>query len=377
MAAPNPSSTAATQAIIERYRGAIVQIATKGGTGTGFYLHEPNLVVTNNHVVRDVQSATLRGRHFGKQLCRVLFTDEKHDLAFLEPPTRLDAPFETISLGRYEDLQDGDPVLAIGHPYGLNYTATQGVISRVDRVQQGLHYLQIDAAINPGNSGGPLVNTAGDVVGVNTFIIRGGDNLGFALPVSYLREALEAYAPVRGELAIRCPSCETLVTTGTLDRGKYCPNCGKELEFPKGNDDETPVSGMARTVEDALEGLGYNRDIARSGTNRWEVEALGGTTIRIAFNPDTFFIVSDAFLCRLPAGGINALYRFLLEENYRLRDVLFAVHGDQIVLSSLLYNLELTQAAGEAVFKNLLQKASQYQPILLNEYHCRPILKEA
>src|SRR5205814_7233075 len=122
------------------------------------------------------------------------------------------------------EVQDGDEVLAIGHPYGLNYTATQGVVSRADRVQQGIHYIQIDAAINPGNSGGPLVNEEGEVLGVNTFIIKGGDNLGFALPVSYLKEALDQYLPIKGETAIRCPSCGTVVTEKTLDNGEYCPN---------------------------------------------------------------------------------------------------------------------------------------------------------
>ena len=89
-------------------------------------------------------------------------------------------------------------MVAIGHPYGLNYTATQGVISKVDRIREGLKFIQIDAAINPGNSGGPLVNSNGEVIGVNSFIIRGGDNLGFALPVNYLKEALKLYLPNKG-----------------------------------------------------------------------------------------------------------------------------------------------------------------------------------
>ena len=131
--------------------------------------------------------------------------------------------FPSLKLGDYGQVKDGDDVLAIGHPYGLNYTATQGVVSRVDRVQQGLKYIQTDTAINPGNSGGPLVNDLGEVIGVNTFIIKGGDNLGFALPSSYLKEALEQYKPVRGEVVVRCPSCSTLVTAENIDEGKYCP----------------------------------------------------------------------------------------------------------------------------------------------------------
>ena len=105
-------------------------------------------------------------------------------------------------------MKDGDRVLAIGHPYGLNYTATQGVISKVDRIREGLKFIQIDAAINPGNSGGPLVNSEGQVIGVNSFIIRGGDNLGFALPVNYLERSVVYFImPIRGQASTRCFSC--------------------------------------------------------------------------------------------------------------------------------------------------------------------------
>ncbi len=131
-------------------------------------------------------------------MSRVWYTDRKHDLAFLQAPPGVELP--ELPLGRYESLKDGDNVIAIGHPYGLNYTATQGVISKVDRIRDGLKFIQIDAAINPGNSGGPLVNEEGEVIGVNSFIIRGGDNLGFALPVNYLRTALQLYALTKAHL---------------------------------------------------------------------------------------------------------------------------------------------------------------------------------
>lgn len=363
------------QEIIEYYEKGVVQIATKTGTGTGFYLKAYDLIVTNNHVVRDTWQATVKGHHFSKQLSRVVFTDEKYDLAFLMPPNNV-TTFNEIKLGDYTTLKDGDEVLAIGHPYGLNYTATQGVISRVDRVQQGLRYIQIDAAINPGNSGGPLVDMKGEVVGVNTFIIKGGDNLGFALPVDYLQEALEQYKPIRGELAIRCPSCSTIVTAQTLDAGQYCPNCGTKIDFPKPELlTETPVSGIAKTVEDILEKLGYNPDLARVGGNRWEVEE-GSAKIRITYNPDNYFIISDAFLCRLPKQNISTLYTYLLKENNNMHSMLFSLHGDNIVLSSLLYDLDVTVESGEAMFRDHFQRADYYDTLLMEQYQCLPILEE-
>jgi serine protease Do len=363
------------QDIIEKYQNTVVQIATKSGTGTGFYLCDYDLIITNNHVIRDNRKVTVKARTFDKKLAQVVFADERFDLAFLLPPVSMrDLP--ELKLGKYEVLKDGDTVLAIGHPYGLNYTATQGVISRVNRVQQGLKYIQIDAAINPGNSGGPLVNTSGEVVGVNTFIIKGGDNLGFALPVSYLKEALEQYKPIYGELAIRCPSCSTLVTEQNLEGTKYCPNCGTEIDFPKKEEgDETPISGIARTIEEILEKIGFNKDLARTGQNKWEVEE-GSAKIKISYNPENYFIISDAHLCQLPKQGIKELYTYLLRENFHLKGKFFSLHEGNVVLSSLIYDLDINLETGEQMFRDLFNKADHYDSVLIDQFACPPILEE-
>ncbi len=144
------------QDIIESFQPSIIQIATKSSTGTGFYLKQYDLIVTNEHVVGNAGEVAITGKTFRKALSRVWYTDKKHDLAFIQGPEGI--PFPELKLGNYEELKDGDEIIAIGHPYGLNYTATQGVISKVDRIRQGMKFIQIDAAINPGNSGGPLVN---------------------------------------------------------------------------------------------------------------------------------------------------------------------------------------------------------------------------
>ena len=210
-----------TQQIIELYRPAIIQIATQNSTGTGFYIKEFDLIVTNEHVVGKNAEITKAGRLFDKRLGRVLYTDKKHDLSFVQAPDDIQLP--EVKLGKYEETSDGDVVVAIGHPFGLNYTATQGVISKVDRVRDGVKYIQIDAAINPGNSGGPLVNKKGEIIGINSFIIKGGDNLGFALPASYVKEALQLYLPYRGQPSTRCHSCNNLVLASNIEATKYCP----------------------------------------------------------------------------------------------------------------------------------------------------------
>lgn len=364
------------QEIIENYQPAIIQIASNGSSGTGFYLQHYNLIVTNDHVVGKAAEVTIAGKSFKRVLSSVWYTDKKHDLAFIQPPP--DAAFPELPLGKYETLKDGDEVVAIGHPYGLNYTATQGVISKADRVRQGLHFIQIDAAINPGNSGGPLVNGKGEIIGVNTFIIRGGDNLGFALPVSYLRSALDLYFPYKGSPATRCPNCNYLVLVSNIESGKYCPSCGTEVKIPEIPLAEYTPGGTARIVEEILKDLGKDIRLARNGTNKWEVRE-GTAKIKIAYNPETFFISGDAYLCQLPqeTQKIRALYEFLLDENYDKTDglVLSCVSQD-IVLSAVLYDLDMTKETGLTMFSNLFVKAEEYYRVLIDKYGCLPRLEE-
>jgi serine protease Do len=364
-----------SQRIIEQYQKAIIQIATNNGTGTGFYIKEFDLIVTNDHVVGENAEVTIAGKAFEKSLSRVWYTDRKHDLAFLQPPPDLELP--EIKLGRYEEMHDGDAVLAIGHPYGLNYTATQGVISKVDRIREGLKFIQIDAAINPGNSGGPLVNNKGEVIGVNSFIIRGGDNLGFALPVSYLRDALQMYLPNKGQPSTRCFSCGYLVTAANIDSKKYCPSCGTEVKLPELPETETEAVGAAKTIEEILKELGKDVRLAREGVNVWTVKA-GTAKIKITYNAENFFIAGDAYLCQMPSDAtkIKPLYQFLLQENFRMNGLVLSCVKQNIVLSCIMYDLDMTKEHGAQAFRNLFQKADYYDDYLKTEFSCLARLEE-
>ena len=364
-----------SQQIIEQYQKAIIQIATPGGTGTGFYVKEFDLIITNDHVVGENAEVTIAGKAFEKALSRVWYTDRKHDLAFLESPKNIELP--EVRLGIYEEMKDGDAVVAIGHPYGLNYTATQGVISKVDRIREGLKYIQIDAAINPGNSGGPLVNMKGEVIGVNSFIIRGGDNLGFALPVNYLREALLLYRPNKGHATTRCFSCGFLVTKENIDSKKYCPNCGTEVKLPEVPEQEVVPVGIAKTIEEILKQLGKDVKLAREGVHVWSVKE-GSAKIKITYNAENYFIAGDAYLCQMPADPlkIKPLYKFLLEENFRTNGLVLSCVKQNIVLSCIMYDLDMNKDNGMESFRNLFQKADHYDDFLKKEYGCVDRLEE-
>ncbi|HEX3034251.1 MAG TPA: DegQ family serine endoprotease [Thermodesulfobacteriota bacterium] len=155
------------------------------GLGSGFIISEDGYVMTNNHVVDKAQDIQVILESGEKYEAKILGRDPKTDLALLkiEPKEKL----QPVTFGNSDKLEIGDWVIAIGNPFGLGNTVTAGIVSAKGRVL-GLgaydDFIQTDAPINPGNSGGPLFNLNGEVVGVNTAIVTGGQGIGFAIPVN-------------------------------------------------------------------------------------------------------------------------------------------------------------------------------------------------
>lgn len=352
------------QEIIDSYQPAVIQISTPYGTGTGFCLKKHNLIITNNHVVSGVREVIISGKSFSKVLSPVFFNDPIYDLAFISIPEGVDFPEKLIS--EKDNVHDGDTVLAIGHPYGLNYTATEGIVSRAKRLYNNINYIQIDAAINPGNSGGPLLNLNGEIIGVNTFIISGGDNLGFALPVSYLRESLEEYSKIFGKRAFRCDSCMNIIDEERVEEG-YCPECGTQVKIIEENKQEYKPQGKAALIEDILTALGKDVKLSRRGPYDWEVEQ-GSMKIFIKY-VENGFIVADAIVCRIPKKNIAAIYEYLLRENYNLEKIYFSVTNQKVVLSAMIFDKYLEFETGKDIFGFLFEKADYYDDYMINKFN--------
>ena len=350
--------------VIEKYKDIVIQIATPYSTGTGFLLKEHNLIITNEHVIRGNREVVIDGKEFEKQIVKVLYTDQRFDLAFLSPPTG-EVSLPNVTLYEKESMNEGEKVIAIGHPFGLKYTATSGIISNMNHSQNELNYIQHDAALNPGNSGGPLINEAGDVVGVNTFIIRDGNNIGFSLPVHYLKNTIEEFQKGNGEIGVKCFSCSNLVFESTLDNS-YCPHCGTKLELPSQAEEYEPT-GVKKTIENLLVELGYDVDLSRRGPNNWEVKQ-GSATVSISYHEKTGMIIGDAFLCLLPKQNIKAIYTYLLKENYNIEGLNFSVRGQDIILSLLIYDRYFNESTGRTLFKHLFQKSDYYDNALVEKY---------
>ncbi len=177
--------------------------------GSGFVINADGFIVTNNHVVdgaTEIKVTLADGRELG---AKVLGRDPKTDLALLKVEA---AGLPVIALGDSGRLQVGEPVMAIGNPFGLEQTVTTGIVSATGRViGEGPYddFIQTDASINPGNSGGPLINVQGQAIGINTAIFTrsgGSVGIGFAIPINLAKTVVTQLAAsghvVRGYLGV-------------------------------------------------------------------------------------------------------------------------------------------------------------------------------
>jgi S1-C subfamily serine protease len=177
---------------------------SEGGaaTGSGFVIDKEGHMLTNNHVVEGAERIQVKlGDSETTYEAEVVGTDPSMDLALLDVQAPADQ-LHPLALGRSGEMEVGDPVVAIGNPFGLDRTVTSGIVSALQRqisAPDGFsisNVIQTDAAINPGNSGGPLINADGEVIGINSQIATGGGGggnvgIGFAIPIDTVRAEIE------------------------------------------------------------------------------------------------------------------------------------------------------------------------------------------
>ncbi len=176
----------------ERFFGEMPQREMRQHSlGSGFIIDEQGFILTNNHVVEKAEEIQVKLSDGTTYEAKVVGKDPKTDLALIK--VKPERPLPVLRLGDSAKAQVGAWVLAIGNPFGLGGTVTQGIISATGRVIGAGPYdnfLQTDASINPGNSGGPLVDMNGEVIGVNTAIVAGGQGIGFAIPIDMAKAIL-------------------------------------------------------------------------------------------------------------------------------------------------------------------------------------------
>lgn len=182
--------------IYEKINPAIVsvdsQVPDGMSCGTGCIIDKSGVILTSAHVVdigKTVVVTMNNGQNYNAKVLKHLGENKDIALLKIDPPRDL----KTVKMGNSEKIKVGEKVLAIGNPFGFSGTLTQGIISRIDYAK---NRIQTDAAINPGSSGGPLLNTRGEIIGINQAIYNPDNNIsnigiGFATPINLVKEYLQ------------------------------------------------------------------------------------------------------------------------------------------------------------------------------------------
>jgi S1-C subfamily serine protease len=215
-----------------------MQVFPAKGTGSGFMVNENGQILTNNHVVSGSQQLTVTLSDHKQYKARIVWTDPRNDISMIQISANRKLPY--LRLGDSEALQVGQKVLAIGNPFGLEGTLTTGIVSSLgrslasegDRPLEDL--IQTDAAINPGNSGGPLLDSHGDVIGINTAIYgnqsmsngqAGNIGIGFAMPINRAKTLLDEFRS-NGKIVIPVFGAQAFFLSGEIAEALQLPTTG-------------------------------------------------------------------------------------------------------------------------------------------------------
>jgi len=175
-----------------KFLGRLPKEQKRKSLGSGFIVSSDGFILTNNHVVEKADEVTVTLLDKEEFKAKVVGADPKIDIALIKIDAKRKLSY--VALGDSDKLDVGEWVVAIGNPFGLGHTVTAGIVSAKGRIiGSGPYddYIQTDASINFGNSGGPLFNLKGEVVGINTAIIQGGQGIGFAIPIQLAKSVLD------------------------------------------------------------------------------------------------------------------------------------------------------------------------------------------
>jgi serine protease Do len=292
--------------LADRVRPAVVSLSpyiAKGAVGQGLpnkgrpanagagaiYNAEKGLVVTNSHVVRNVEKIKVTLKDGREIIGEVLGADEDTDLAVVHIES--DIPLTEVQFGDSSKIRIGQLVVAVGNPYGLNDTTTFGIISGLKRENINLSryedFIQTDASINPGNSGGPLLNIKGEVIGINTAIINYAQSIGFSIPSNMVKHIVEQLAehgevhrgwlgvgidPVSEEVAKRTKGQEGVgVIINSVFEGDPAHQAGLKIGdiiLKIGGAEINSPNSMIRVIGAITPGQTINLDILRQGKHK-------------------------------------------------------------------------------------------------------------
>ncbi|HET9674445.1 MAG TPA: trypsin-like peptidase domain-containing protein [Gaiellaceae bacterium] len=303
--APVASSTSrSVNSIYESVKNGVVQVSTRtaaqntpfgpqgqgGATGSGFVIDMEGHVITNQHVVNGAQSVTVTFANGDEVPATVVGADASADVAVLKL-NDVPSDLHPLQLGSSKAMKIGDPVVAIGSPFGLQGTVTTGIVSALNReltAPDGFTIdgaIQTDAAINPGNSGGPLLDGNGRVIGINSQIATqsgGNEGIGYAVPIETARKVADALIAgktvERPFLGVRLADADNGARIVQVTSGTAAAKAGVQagdVVTKAGDTDVHSGDDLRRAVADLQPGDKLELTVRRNGTTKTLTVTLG------------------------------------------------------------------------------------------------------
>ncbi len=177
--------------VIQSSIESVVSVLTDQGQGSGAIINDDGTIVTNYHVIEGARVIKVLTHDKIIHKADVVGYDGHIDIAVLKIGTN--ETFKSLSFGNSNSIKIGESVVALGNPFGLDFTATQGIVSARRTASNGIEYIQLDVPINPGNSGGPIIDAIGDIIGIANFKISGAEGIGFAIPSNTVKEVVDEF----------------------------------------------------------------------------------------------------------------------------------------------------------------------------------------
>jgi hypothetical protein len=348
---------------LEKIYPSIIKINTASGSGTGFYVKEYDLIITNYHVVSGYKKVGLEFSDKKTMVGNVMTINPLIDIALVKAEKNLADHLPEVSFYRAE-VRNRDKVSVLGFPFGMPFTVTDGIISSTKQILNGQAYIQTDAAVNPGNSGGPVVTFSGEVIGVTTSKFTEADNMGFALPINQVISELEAFKiNPNVAFAVKCPSCNHSL----VEKVDNCPNCGASLN--KQLFDEQPKTEMAVFVETVFKELGIDPVEAAKGLDFWEFHQ-GSALVRFFVYRNNFLFATSP-LVKLPKTNLDAVYKYVLSNP--ASPFVLGISQGNIYISYRVHLSDLYTSKKSSIQSNLVglaKKADELDNFLVETYGC-------
>lgn len=350
---------------LDNLKNATFKILTSSSTGSGFYLKNEDVLITNHHVVKGYKKVAVEDNNQNRIIANVIMINPDIDIAILKPEQPIDIE-HAFSINSSLVITTRQKVYVLGYPFGMPFTITEGIVSNPEQQMNGKHFVQTDAAINPGNSGGPLVTEEGFLVGINSSKFNNADNMGFAIPFKEVASAIESIkSNIDGKFSLQCHSCHSL----SYDPVDYCNNCGCQLSKDEFIDEE--LGELSNFIEDAIAQLGINPVLTRAGYEYWNFHQ-GSSEIRIfIYKRDYLYITSP--INNIPKENLLDLYTYLISSNHS--PFKLGIYQNTIFISYRVHMADIFKDEDSKNYvkeklKDLALKADEMDDFLVNTYGC-------